>query len=99
MTRAQSCADRARSHPDTSRPFNRIDSFHPPWRAEPREVFETALPGVGIRYDFTREDGDRLGVVLLVLAYSGRLASRIGIRFAGQKPRVRRRRGVVPTTP
>lgn len=28
------------------------------------EVFETALPGVGIRYDFTTEDGDRLGVVV-----------------------------------
>ena len=28
------------------------------------EVFETALPGVGIRYDFETAAGDRLGVVV-----------------------------------
>jgi TrkA domain protein len=28
------------------------------------EVFETPLPGVGVRYEFTTTDGDRLGVVV-----------------------------------
>ncbi|MGD9704177.1 MAG: cation:proton antiporter regulatory subunit [Acidimicrobiia bacterium] len=28
------------------------------------EVFETALPGVGVRYEFTSTAGDRLGVVV-----------------------------------
>jgi TrkA domain protein len=30
---------------------------------EPVEVHETALPGIGVRYDFTTERGRRLGVV------------------------------------
>jgi TrkA domain protein len=28
------------------------------------EVFETRLPGVGVRYEFATDDGDRLGVVV-----------------------------------
>jgi TrkA domain protein len=28
------------------------------------EVFETPLPGVGVRYDFETDDGERLGVVV-----------------------------------
>lgn len=28
------------------------------------EIFETPLPGVGVRYEFTTEVGDRLGVVV-----------------------------------
>lgn len=28
------------------------------------EVFETKLPGVGVRYEFTTDDGDRIGVVV-----------------------------------
>jgi len=28
------------------------------------EVFETKLPGVGVRHDFTTEDGDRVGVIV-----------------------------------
>lgn len=28
------------------------------------QVFETRLPGVGIRHDFVTQDGDRLGVIL-----------------------------------
>ncbi|MGZ5405591.1 MAG: hypothetical protein ACXWDL_13140, partial [Nocardioides sp.] len=32
-----------------------------PWRME---VFETRLPGIGIRYEFTSSANDRLGVVV-----------------------------------
>lgn len=28
------------------------------------EIFETALPGIGIRYEFTAESGDQVGVVV-----------------------------------
>jgi TrkA domain protein len=28
------------------------------------EIFETKLPGVGVRYEFTTESGDRVGVVV-----------------------------------
>lgn len=28
------------------------------------EVFETKLPGVGVRHDFVTEDGDRVGVIV-----------------------------------
>lgn len=28
------------------------------------ELFETKLPGIGVRYDFTTEGGDRVGVVV-----------------------------------
>ncbi len=28
------------------------------------EIFETKLPGIGVRYEFTTEAGDRAGVVI-----------------------------------
>ena len=31
--------------------------------ADPGVVTETALPGIGIRYEFVTQDGDRIGVV------------------------------------
>src|SRR5664279_3402172 len=43
---------------------SRVTAGPPPWESRVMEIFETPLPGIGVRYEFTSELGDHVGVVV-----------------------------------